>query len=153
MKKLFLTSVVSCITIVLMAQTKTINTPTRSNILNEEYCSPHFRHADGTLIDLTEDNASAIAYTNILDWLVGRVAGLQVYNFRNNLKVPFIRGSQASIYVDEMPVDAGYLNLLPITEIALIKIIKGPVAATMGGNHVIAVYTWQPEVDDEEEER
>ena len=144
MKKLILTTVVCICSFVLMAQTNTINTRARSTQLNDEYCTSLFRSADGTLLDLTEEHSVA-AFTNILDWLDGRVAGLQVYHFRNHLKVPFIRGSQAAIYVDEMPVDAGYLNTLPVTEIAIIKIIRAPFAGSVGSNHVIAIYTLQGE--------
>ncbi len=150
MKKLILTTAVFICSLVLMAQTKSINTRTRSAQLNDAYCSSLFKQADGTLLDLTADNSSAVAYLNILDWLEGRVPGLQVYNFRNNLKVPFIRGTPASIYVDEMPVDAGYLNFLPINDIAFVKIIRGPFAGSVGSNHVIAVYTIQPEENEKE---
>lgn len=152
MKTIILTILICVSGFGIMAQTYRGET-TRNRIeqLNNEYCSPHFKSVDGTILDLSdESNISATSYINILDWMEGRVAGMQVYNFRAGLKVPFIRGTQASIYVDEMPVDAGYLNVLPVSDIAFVKVIKGPFAGSVGGNHVIAVYTWQPEEEDVE---
>ena len=39
-----------------------------------------------------------IAYTNILQWIQGRVAGLTV-QFEDGEYVPYLRGSQATIYL------------------------------------------------------
>jgi hypothetical protein len=114
--------------------------------LNEEYCSPLFKNADGTILEVA-DNQSVQSYLNILDWLEGRVAGLQVYSSWMSVRIPFIRGSQAKIYVDEIAVDPGYLNTLPVTDIAIIKIIKGPAASVFGATGVIAIYTIKDDED------
>jgi hypothetical protein len=151
MKKLLLITATCISGLVTMAQSYAGNkTRTQVEKMVDQYCSPQFKTADGSVYDLTDDNTSAVSYLNILDWLQGRVAGLQVYTFRHGLKVPFIRGSQASIYVDEMPVDAGYLNVLPVNDIAFIKVIKAPFASIVGNNSVIAVYTIMPEEETEE---
>jgi hypothetical protein len=111
--------------------------------LNDEYCSDLFKTYDGTIIDLVNENETAKSYLNILDWLQGRVAGLQIYYTRYGTAVPFIRNTRASIFVDEMPVDAGYLSDLPTADIAMIKIIKQPFVGAVGngGGGVIAIYT------------
>jgi hypothetical protein len=116
--------------------------------LNEQYCSGIFKLAEGTIFEVT-DNQTAQSYFNILDWLDGRVAGLRIYSSSSGIRLPVIRGSQAKIYVDEMAVDADYLNLLPVSDIAIIKVIKGPTASVFGATGVIAIYTIK---DDEEEE-
>ena len=144
MKKIILSVVSLSCSYALMAQSTMIDTRTKISRLNDEYCTSHFRVADGTIMAVAGD-ITAQAHLNVLDWLEGKVAGLQVYHFRNNLKVPFIRGTQASIYVDEMPVDAGYLNTLPASDIAMIKVIRGPFVGSIGANHVIAVYSIRPE--------
>jgi hypothetical protein len=95
---------------------------------------------------------SATSYQNILDWLEGRVAGLQVYKTRSNVSIPFIRNSVAGIYVDEMYVDPSFLVSFPVTDIAMIKIIKGPfVGGYNSPGGVIAIYTVRGEDDEEEE--
>ena len=109
--------------------------------LNDEFCSGSFKSTDGTIIDL-RDNPSAGSYLNILDWLQGRVAGLQVYTARNGTKIPFIRNQQTSIYVDEMPVSPGALDLFPSQDIAMIKVIKTPFLGGFdGAGGAIAIYT------------
>lgn len=125
----------------------------REEKLNEEYCTGLFKTIDGTYFDMQNDQSAigAAAYFNVLSWLQGRVAGLQIYSTRNNTLVPYIRNSRAGIFVDEIYVDAGYLNVLPVTDIAMIKIIKGPTAAAFNSpGGVIAIYTIRGE--DEEEE-
>ena len=120
-------------------------------ILNEQYASGLFKNAEGTIIDV--ENESVQGYLNILDWLNGRVAGLQIYILRNGIRVPVIRGSVATIFVDEMRMDPSYLNFLSVNDIAMIKVIKGPFAGAIGigGGGTIAIYTIKA-VDEEEEE-
>lgn len=119
-------------------------------ILNNKYATGLFKSADGTIIDVEKENVQA--YFNILDWLDGRVAGLQVYTLRSGVRVPVIRGSIAGVYVDELRVDASFLNSLSVNDIAMIKVIKSPFAGAVGngGGGVIAIYTTR--ADDEEEE-
>lgn len=120
-------------------------------ILNEQYASGMFKNAEGTIIDLENENAQA--YFNILDWLDGRVAGLQIYISRSGMRVPVIRGSAATIFVDEMRMDPSYLNFLSVNDIAMIKVIKGPFAGAIGngGGGTIAIYTVRAEDEEEEE--
>jgi hypothetical protein len=121
--------------------------------LNNEYCTGLFKTYDGTIIDLLNDNESANGYLNILDWLQGRIAGLQIYYTRFGTPVPFIRNSRASLFVDEIPVDAGFLKMLPVSDIAMIKIIKQPFVGAIGngGGGTIAVYTIKGDDEGEEE--
>ena len=118
------------------------NTSTEEK-LNNEYCTGPFKTHEGTIINLVNQNESAKSYLNILEWLQGRVAGLQIYYTRYGTPVPFIRNTRASVFVDEMPVDAGYLNDLPVADIAIIKIIKQPFVGAVGNGAggVIAIYT------------
>ena len=153
MKKLLLSAFVFAISIAAFSQKRIAPTKTVEQRLNEEYCSGLFSTSDGTYFDMLDDNAtiSAKSYFNILDWLQGRVAGLRVYTLRNNDRLPIIRNSVAKIYVDEIPVAFDFLNSLPVTDIAMIKIIKGPSAGVFGAaGGVIAIYTIG--TDDEEEE-
>ena len=51
--------------------------------------------------------------------------------------VPSIRGSQASLFLDEMPVDASMINSIPVSNIAMVKVLKD------GGliSNAVAIYT------------
>jgi hypothetical protein len=152
MKKTLLSRLVLISSIAAFSQKRIAHTKTAEEKLNEQYCSGLFKTQDGTYFDMLSDNAatSARGYLNILDWLQGRVAGLQVYTTRNNDLIPYIRNSRAGIYVDEILVSPDFLNSLSITDIAMIKIIKGPFAGgfnSPGG--VIAIYTAGTDEDEE----
>ena len=123
---------------------------THKEILNDQYASGMFKNAEGTVIDVENENVQA--HFNILDWLNGRVAGLQVLVSRSGTRVPVIRGSVASIYLDEMRMDASFLNSIPVNDIAMIKVIKGPFVGAIGngGGGVIAIYTFRGDEEGEE---
>ncbi len=123
-------------------------TETWQEKLNDKYCSGLFNTVDGTYFDMLNDNtaSSADGYLNILDWLQGKVAGLQIYILRDDTRLPLIRNCLAGIFVDEIRVDPEFLNSLPVSDIAMIKVIKGPFLGgfnSPGG--AIAIYTIQPD--------
>jgi TonB-dependent Receptor Plug Domain len=150
MKKILLIAALITITIGAMTQTRLSNPKSPKELLNDRYTSGLFKSAEGTIFDI--ENETVGAYLNILDWLEGRVAGLQVFVSRNGVRVPVIRGSVATIFVDEIRMDASFLNSLPVNDIGMIKVIKGPFAGAVGngGGGTIAIYTIR--ADDEEEE-
>lgn len=123
---------------------------TREEQLNEQYCSPLFKTAHGTIFDFTE-NVAAQSYTNVLYWLQGRVAGLNVYTSRTGVAVPLIRNQLATVYIDEIPVQLSYVNMLTTADIAMIKIIKGPFAGNMmyGNGGAVAIYTLRGEEEED----
>jgi hypothetical protein len=117
--------------------------------LNEEYCSGVFRMEDGIIFNILSDNTTVNGYFNILDWLKSRVAGLQIFTLRNGVRIPVIRGQQTTIYVDEVPVSPDFLNLLPVTDIAMIKVIKSPFPGGFNGSGgAIAIYTINTDGDE-----
>jgi hypothetical protein len=153
MKKIVLLISASVLSLVLFAQRYPGYISPKEK-LNDEYCSGPFKTYDGTIIDLVNENETAKSYLNILEWLQGRVAGLQIYYTRYGLPVPFIRNTRAGIFVDEMPVDAGYLTNLPTTDIAMIKIIKQPFVGAVGngGGGVIGIYTLKGDGEEDEDD-
>src|SRR6185369_1851951 len=121
--------------------------------LNDEYCSGLFKSAEGTIIDIGSNNV-ARTHLNILDFLQGRVAGLQIFHQKDGTAVPFIRDQRASIYLDELQVSAGTVSMLSSADIAMIKVIKGPFVGAFGngGGGVIAIYTYKGDGEDEDDE-
>jgi len=150
MKKILIIGALIITTIGATAQTRAGNSKSYKEILNDKYTSGLFKNAEGTIFDIENENVQS--YFNILDWLEGRVSGLQVLVARNGIRVPVIRGTVASIYVDEMRMDASFLNSLSVNDIGMIKVIKGPFAGAIGngGGGTIAIYTIK--ADDEEED-
>ena len=149
MKKIFLIAALITTTVGAMAQKYTSRVKSPKELLNDKYTSGLFKNAEGTIFDIESETVGA--YFNILDWLEGRVAGLQVFVSGSGVRVPVIRGSVATIFVDEMRMDALFLNALPVNDIAMIKVIKGPFAGAVGngGGGTIAVYTIRAEEEEE----
>jgi len=115
-------------------------------LLNEQLSSGRFKTQSETIFDFVNENqTAAMMYSNILQWLNGRVPGFSVVNV-NGVLVPGIRGSQAVVFVDEIRTDPSYLDAIPISEIAMIKVIKGSAYALQAGvvgGGIIAVYTYR----------
>lgn len=153
MKKIFLITTLFTIGFSAVAQVNLSKSPnSRKEILNEQYASSLFKNAEGTIIDVENENVQG--YLNILDWLNGRVAGLQIFVTRSGIRVPVIRGSAATIFVDEIQMDPSYLNFISVNDIGMIKVIKGPFAGAIGngGGGTIAIYTIRADDDEEEED-
>jgi hypothetical protein len=153
MKKILLITTLFTIGFSAVAQVNLSKSPnSRKEILNEQYASSLFKNAEGTIIDV--ENETVQGYLNILDWLNGRVAGLQIFVTRSGIRVPVIRGSAATIFVDEIQMDPSYLNFISVNDIGMIKVIKGPFAGAIGngGGGTIAIYTIRADDDEEEED-
>jgi hypothetical protein len=148
MKNLLLITSILFSTLVVSAQ-KSLQYRTPEEKLNNEYASGMFKTTDGIIFDMSA-NTMASTYVNILDWLQGRVAGLQIYTSRTGVRIPVIRGNQTSIYVDEVRVTPGYLSTIPSSEIAMIKVIKTPFFGGFNGaGGAIAIYTYSTGDDEE----
>lgn len=152
MKKISLISILAILAFALHAQeyigSKKQQSPEEK--LNQEYCTGFFKSAEGTILDVASSNTAG-SYLNILNWMNGRVAGLQVYPLRSGMLLPVIRGSVPGIYVDEMPVSLHYLNMINVNDIAIVKVIKTPFYGGFnGGGGAIAIYTKGNETDGEE---
>lgn len=118
--------------------------------LNDEYCTGMFKSADGVIFDIA-NNITTSGYLNILNWLPGRVAGLQIYRTATGISIPVIRGSITAVYVDEMPVTLNFLDALNINDIAIVKIIKTPfLGGFNGAGGAIAIYTLGGEEEEDE---
>lgn len=105
--------------------------------LEKELSSGRFSSINATIFDLVNDNKDAIGSQNILQWLQGRAAGLTFTMDQSGNLVPSIRGSQANLFLDEMPVDASMISSIPVSNIAMVKVLKD------GGlvSNAVAIYT------------
>ncbi len=100
--------------------------------LNNELTSGMFQSMNETIIDFVNESQPIESYTNIVDFLAGRVSGLTVSN-----GVPKIRNSEVSIYWNEMKVSSDHLTSINVRDIAMVKVFKG---AGLLGN-AIAIYS------------
>jgi hypothetical protein len=117
--------------------------------LNAAYCTGLFRTTDGTIFDMVSQPGIG-AYFNILEWLNGRIAGLQVYTSRTGVVIPVIRGRIPNIFIDEQQVSASLLSSLSVHDIAMVKVIKQPfVGGFNSDGGAIAIYTIAEEETEE----
>ena len=127
----------------LEAVTITASGKSNKEKLNEQLSSGMFRSMNEDVFDLVNEHPEAVSSQNILQWLQGRVAGLQI-QMQNGMYVPIIRGQRAGLYLNEMPTDANQISSLPVSDIAMVKVIKSGFMGGMGGGgggSVVAIYT------------
>jgi hypothetical protein len=109
--------------------------------LDEKLSSGMFSSGDATIFDfVNKEETSVYGYTNILEWLKGRVPSFTLMQQDGDL-VPMIRGSVVQVFLDEIPVDPGTIATVNPNDIAMVKVYRGMFAGSSGGGGAIAVYT------------
>jgi hypothetical protein len=93
--------------------------------LDKQLSTGMFSSINSTIFDFVNEDQHVSVSNNIFDWLQGRAAGLTFQRDNSGINVPYIRGSQAKIYLDEVQTDPSMIASLPVTNIAMVKIIKG----------------------------
>lgn len=108
--------------------------------LNETLSSPLFKSANEMVFDFVNDNNGAGAI-NILQWLQGRVPGLQISSQGMNATAT-MRGGPVELFLDEMRADASLISSISVSDVAMIKVIRGMFSGSSGGgNGAIIIYT------------
>ncbi|MFN1215772.1 hypothetical protein ACKW6Q_02185 [Chryseobacterium kwangjuense] len=105
--------------------------------LDKQLSTGMFSSMNSTIFDFVNEDQHIAGSVNILDWLQGRAAGLTFQRNSSGVTVPYIRGQQAKLYLDESPSDPSMIANLPVSNIAMVKILKG--AGLIGD--AVAIYT------------
>ncbi len=114
---------------------------TRAERFNDKHASSLFKTMDEKVIDLIDD-PSAQASLNILNYLQGRVAGLQIRNPGYGDATATWRNGPVIFYIDEMRVDIQTAIMVPVSDIAIVKAFPPPFFGnTFGEGGAIAIYT------------
>jgi hypothetical protein len=112
----------------------TAKTPAQQ--FNEEHVSGLFRSGDERLISIMDD-PSAMGFTNVFNYLQGRVAGLQI----SPNGVARWRASPVTFFLDETRVSVQQIANIPMTDIAIVKAYPPPFIGAPGGGGGVAIYT------------
>lgn len=107
---------------------------------NEKYVRGLFQSADERVISIMDD-PSAFAMPNILTYLQGRVAGLQIFTNGFNGGSARWRGGPVTFFIDEIRTSAQQVANIPMTDIAIVKAYPPPFMGAPGGGGGIAIYT------------
>lgn len=109
--------------------------------LNDELSSPMFQSASETIFDFVNDKSLATGSSDILLWLEGRVAGLQIQRDGADVDV-LMRNKKVDIYLDEVKTELEILRGFNISNIAMIKVVKDDFFGGFGNsNGAILIYT------------
>lgn len=109
--------------------------------LDERYASGLFK-GDAYQFDLINDPFASSSMT-IFQYLQSRVPGLQISNAQSTQPSLSWRGSEPSLFLDEMPTQVDFLSSVNVSDVAYIKVFRPPFFGAMGGGAGggIAVYT------------
>jgi hypothetical protein len=112
--------------------------------MDAEYTSGFFSGGDGMTF-FNDDNEFAKGAPDILTYLQSKVAGLQV-SIIGNGSVTW-RGSNTSLFVNEISSDVNQIKTLSVNDIAMIKVFRPPFMGdfgsrtTSGQGGAISIYT------------
>ena len=117
------------------------DTREKTKKLNKELSSSLFRSSNEMVFDFVNDITN-VGGTDVLQWLQGRVPGLQISMQPGGAMSAMMRNSPVSIFLDEMNLPASDVSMVSINEVAMIKVIRGSLIGSSGGsNGAIAIYT------------
>lgn len=116
----------------------TADKKSKKESMEDKYTDGRFKTRGGYTFDLTD---RAMPYSNILQFLVGKVAGLQVRAANPTNPSISWRGGTPGFFIDEIPADIDQIMNIPVTNVAFIKVFRPPFMAGFGGaNGGIAIY-------------
>lgn len=121
--------------------TVTARQKTKKQLLDEQYTTGFFSAGDAYTFDLSDD-MTAQAAMSVLNYLQGKVAGLQITGAGPQAQMSW-RGGTPSLFLNEMTSDISLIQNLNMADIAYIKVFRPPFFGAQGGGSggAIAVYT------------
>lgn len=110
--------------------------------MDEEYASGFFSGGDGYTF-ITADDPLAKSSLSVLDYLRGKVPGLQISTTGPDGGSLSWRGSATSLFLNEMNTDVSMIQSTSMNDVAMIKIFRPPFFGAAGGGSggAVAVYT------------
>lgn len=123
-------------------ETVTVTARAKSVIeeMDDKYSSGMFKTSDSYKFDLVNDPL-ARGGLDVFTYLTGRVPGLQI--IAGTTPQLSWRGSTPQLFLDERPADADLLMMVPMDDIAYVKVMRPPFIGAVGGGGggAIVVYT------------
>ncbi|RYD78750.1 MAG: hypothetical protein EOP53_10715 [Sphingobacteriales bacterium] len=110
--------------------------------LNEKYTSSLFSSGNSKIFDIENDPLARSAMS-VLDYLRGRIPGLQISTNAMGGGSISRRGSNTDLFFNEMQADVTLIQSTQMTEVAMIKVFDPPFFGSFGGGAggAVAVYT------------
>src|SRR4030095_15105267 len=114
--------------------------------LEKLYTSGLFK-GDNAYTFVPDEDPAATSSLSILQYLQGRVPGLMIEYDRFNIPFATYRNARPAFYLDEVRVDARTMWVVPMSDIAYVKVFRPPFVGAVGNGPggAIAVYTYKGE--------
>jgi hypothetical protein len=142
-------SILSVNTQMLQAVTVYGEKQSRAQKYADQYSNGLFKTMDERVLDVM-DEPNAQATGNILQFLTGRVAGLNISGAYSFSPSATWRGGPVFFYLDQMPVDILNLNSIPVSDVAIVKAFPPQFLGNPVGNGgAIAIYTKRGDFSEE----
>lgn len=110
------------------------------DVVDSKYTTGNFRDKNAVQVDLRNPPKWAIS-RNIYSYLIRMGVELTLVRLPESLKILY-RKLEVDIFLDEVKVSPENMDLIPITDIAFVKVMKPPfIGATGFNNTAIAIYT------------
>lgn len=125
----------------LEAVTVTGRQKSKKELMEEQYTSGMFSGGDGYTF-IMDDDIAAKGALSVLQYLQGRVAGLQITGQGAQMNMSW-RGGTPTLFLNEMQSDVNMIQNLSMSDIAMVKVFRPPFYGAPGGGSggAIAVYT------------
>jgi hypothetical protein len=125
----------------LQTVTVTAKQKSKEQLMDEQYATGLFAGGDAYTF-VVEDDIAAQGAMSVLNYLQGRVAGLQITGVGPQASMSW-RGSAPTLFLNEMQSDLGMVQNLNMADVAMIKVFRPPFFGAQGGGSggAIAVYT------------
>ncbi|HYK47815.1 MAG TPA: hypothetical protein VEV83_21710, partial [Parafilimonas sp.] len=113
-----------------------------AQILDEKYTSPLFSSDDAYKFDALNDPLANNSQS-VLEYVRGRVAGLQIVVGGGGQASARWRGGTPTFYLNEMPVTIDQLASTSMADVAYVKVFRPPFMGSIGGgaSGAVAAYT------------
>ena len=114
---------------------------TKEEKMDDQYASGFFKGGQASTFIVSDDPA-AIGYPNVLSYLQGKVAGLDIH-VNGPDAVATWRGSNTIFFKDEINTDLSALQNISMSDVAMIKVFDPPFfgGSNGGAGGAIAIYT------------
>ncbi len=121
--------------------TVTARQKSKQQLMDEEYTSGLFSGGDGYTF-IMDDDVAARSAISVLNYLQGRVAGLQIAGNGSQMSLAW-RGGSPTLFLNEMQSDVSMIQSISMNDVAMIKVFRPPFFGAPGGGSggAIAVYT------------
>jgi hypothetical protein len=125
----------------LASVTVTAKVKTKAQQMDEQYTSGLFSGGDGYTF-IAQDDPFANGSLTVLNYLQGKVAGLQITGQGSQMGMSW-RGGSPSLFLNEMQSDINSVQNIPMSDVAMVKVFRPPFMGASGGGSggAIAVYT------------